>query len=304
MIINSNNLDALFIGYKTAFDQAFSGAATAYKDIAMAVASVTAEETYGWLGQFPKVREWLGDRIIENLAAHTWTIRNRDFESTISVPRNSIEDDKIGVFTPMFREMGKAAAEHPDDLIFGLLKAGFTTVCYDGQNFFDTDHAVLNALGEPVSVSNMQAGAGPAWFLLDTSRAIKPMIYQERRRFDLVRLDKPEDPNVFLRKEYIYGVDGRSNVGFGLWQLAFASKAELTPENYEDARARMQNLKGDSDRLLGVKPTVLVVPPALEGAAMRLLNNGSRVITAGGSTFAVQNEWKDTAKPIVTAWAA
>ncbi len=66
----------------------------------------------------------------------------------------------------------------------------------------------------------------------------------------------------------------------------------------------MMTQKGDADRLLGVKPNVLVVPPGLEGAAMRLLNNGTRIEVVGGTPVPIQNEWKDTAKPIVTAWAA
>ena len=152
----------------------------------------------------------------------------------------------------------------------------------------------------------MQSGAGPAWFLLDTSRALKPLIYQERRPYRLVSKDRPEDDNVFNNKEFVYGVDGRSNAGFGLWQLAFGSKAELTPANYEAARAAMMAFKGDEGRPLNIRPDVLVAPPSLEGAAMRLLNNGTRVEIVGenDTPVAVQNEWANTAKPIVTAWVA
>ena len=270
----------------------------------MVVPSSTAEEQYGWLGQFPGMREWIGPRIIKNLVAHGYTIVNRRFENTISVPRTSIEDDRVGVFTPMFSEMGKAAAEHPDQLVLDLLKNGFTSLCYDRQFFFDTDHPVKNAAGLEASVSNMQAGAEPPWFLLDTHRAIKPMIYQERIPYKLTRLDEDRDDNVFFNDEYIYGTRGRSNVGFGLWQLAFGSKAALTADNYEAARAAMMELRGDEGRPLGIKPDTLVVGPALEGAALRLLNNGSRIVTVGDVPVPVQNEWAGSAKPIVTAWAA
>lgn len=199
-------------------------------------------------------------------------------------------------------EMGKSAAEHPDELVFSLFSQGFTTTCYDKQYYFDTDHPVQNAAGEVVSASNMQAGSGPAWFLLDCSRAIKPMVYQERIPYRLTPLNDDGDANVFWKDEYVYGVRARSNTGFGLWQLAYASKAELTAENYEAARAAMMNLRGDGGRPLGVKPNIIVVPTALEGAAMRLLNNGTRIVTVGGTSVAVQNEWAGTAKPIVSAW--
>jgi phage major head subunit gpT-like protein len=200
--------------------------------------------------------------------------------------------------------MGRSAAELPDELVFGLLKAGFTTPCYDGQYFFDADHpvGVNNAV---VSVSNFQGGTGEPWFLLDCSRPLKAMIFQERRALGaLVRKDQPDDDNVFWRKEFVYGSDGRCNAGFGLWQLAHASRQPLTPANYEAARKAMMALRGDEGRPLGVKPDVLVCGSALEGAAMRLLNNGTRIEIPDGSTtpVAVQNEWAGTAKPIVTAW--
>lgn len=154
----------------------------------------------------------------------------------------------------------------------------------------------------------MQTGSGPAWFLMDTSRAMKPLIYQERIPYKLTALDDDRDANVFFQDEYIYGVRARANAGFGLWQLAYASKAELNAENYELARQRMLNLTGDEGRPLGIKPNVLVVPTTLEGAAMRLLNNGTRIVSvdngSGGTTpISVQNEWANTAKPIVTVWA-
>ena len=224
---------------------------------------------------------------------------------TISVPRNDVEDDQYGIFAPMFTEMGRSAAEFPDELIFGLLSAGFTTDCYGGQFFFDTDHPVGNGEQAPVAVSNFQGGSGEPWFLLDCSRPLKPMIFQERRQLDnLVRKDDERDDNVFWRKEYVYGSDGRCNAGFGLWQLAYASKEELNAENYEAARKAMMTLRGDEGRPLGVRPDTLVCGPDLEGAAMRLLNNGTRVALVGEGDLpvAIQNECAGTAKPIVTAW--
>ena len=61
------------------------------------------------------------------------------------------------------------------------------------------------------------------WFLLDTSRALKPFIVQMRKRPQLVRKDKVSDDNVFFFKKLLYGVDYRGNAGFGLWQIAAAS---------------------------------------------------------------------------------
>ena len=134
MIINQETLGAIFTAFKTLFGKGLESAPSAYKQIAMTVPSSTREEVYAWLGQFPGMREWLGPRVVKNLSAHGFKIVNRDFESTVSVPRNDIEDDRYGVFGPVMSEMGRAAGEHPDQLIFSLLSAGFATNCYDGQS--------------------------------------------------------------------------------------------------------------------------------------------------------------------------
>jgi phage major head subunit gpT-like protein len=307
MLINSTNLNAMYTGFKTAFNTAFSGAETFYKRVAMVVTSSSREENYGWMNQQSGLREWIGDRVVKSLSLSSFTIKNRKFEDTIGVSREDIEDDRIGVLTPFVSEMGRAAAEHPDQLIAELLKTGFTAPCYDEQNFFDTDHPVGEGAAA-VPVSNMQDGAGAPWFLLDTSRAVRPLVFQQRVAPVFTALNRENDQNVFLDDEYLYGIRARANAGFGLWQLAYASKAELTPANYEAARAAMMAFKGDGGRPLGVKPNVLIVPPSLEGAAMRLLNNGTRVENvdtgSGIVPVALQNEWAKTAEPIITPWLA
>lgn len=295
MIVNAQSIELAFKGFKTVFTDAYMSAPAHADKISMKVASSSADETYGWLGAFPSMREWIGPRHIQNLAAQGFTIKNRKFEATLGVPRDSISDDKLGLFKPMFAEMGQGARRHPEELVFGLLKSGFATTCYDGQNFFDTDHPVTDAGGAVTTVSNMQAGSSPAWFLLDTSRAVRPIIWQEREGYEFQQVNASNDERVFLTDEYLYGIRARVNAGFGLWQLAFGSAATLDATNYAAARAAMMNFKSNDGRILGVTPTVLVVPPALEDAALHLLNTETK--DGGGS-----NPWKGTASLIVTPY--
>lgn len=298
MLINPANLRTLYNGYSTAFTAGIAQAGSPlYPRIATVVPSNTRSNEYGWLGQMPRIREWIGDRVVQNLDTKGYTIRNRSFESTIAVSRDDIEDDNIGIYTPMFTEFGRSSATFPDELVWDLLGAGFTTPCFDGQYFFDTDHPVLDARGNAYSVSNTQGGSGSAWYLIDDSRAIKPLIYQTRRPFELTRMDANTDEVVFNRKEYRYGTDGRCNVGFGFWQLAVGSKQPLTAANYEAARTTLATQRADYGRPLGVSGRLLIVPPALEGAARKLLNSE---YAAGGET----NQWKGTADLLVVPWLA
>lgn len=298
MIINAAALSALFQGFKTIFNKAFEGAPSDWDKVAMLVPSSTSQEVYAWLGSTSTMREWIGDRVIQQLKSHNFTIRNKTYESTVGVPREAIEDDQTGVYSPMIADLGEQARMHPDQLIFALLAAGFTGLCYDGQYYFDTDHPVHNpTTGTDDSVSNYQAGTGNAWYLLDTTRAIKPLIYQRRAPYKFISKDKETDTNVFMRREYVYGVDGRCNVGYGLWQMAYASKAALTADNYATARAAMMGRKGDNGKPLGVRPNLLVCDPSNEAAAKLILE--AEYLSGGGS-----NTYRNTAKLLVTPWLA
>ena len=192
MIVNRANLDALFEGFNTRFNASFEGATSYVDSVAMTVPSSARQENYAWLGAMPGFREWNGPRVVQNLTMQTYALKNLPFESTISVPTDDIADDQYGVFGPMFSEMGRRAKTHPDELLFALMKDAFSTLCYDGQNFFDADHPVGDS-GAQVSVANTDGGSGAAWFLLDTSRAILPFIWQLRKPYLLIRKDDPRD---------------------------------------------------------------------------------------------------------------
>ncbi|MFQ1965432.1 Mu-like prophage major head subunit gpT family protein [Aeromonas veronii] len=276
-MITSALLQSLFTGFKKNFEDAKGEAPAQYTKIATVIKSTTKSNTYGWLGKFPNLRKWVGDRVIESMKAHGYQIVNEDFEATVAVDRNDIEDDELGIYAPMFAEMGRSAGIHPDELCFGLLGAGFTTPCYDGQYFFDTDHPVYpkaDGTGTPVLTANVVVDAGyqgEPWFLLDTSRALKPVIFQDRKSPQLIAMTKIDDEAVFTRKEFRYGVDCRDAAGFGFWQLAFANKRALTPDNLWDAYSKMRDFQADGGRKLGVKATMLVVHPSLEKLATQML---------------------------------
>lgn len=143
MIVNQANLHGLTVGYSTAFNKSFDTTQSNYQKVATVVPSTTGEQDYKWLGQMPGMREWIGEREVQALAAYDYLIKNKKFEMTIGVPRDDIEDDKYGVYTPLFSNMGEAAALQPDELVFGAMMSGFNEKCYDGLSFFNTAHLLL-----------------------------------------------------------------------------------------------------------------------------------------------------------------
>jgi phage major head subunit gpT-like protein len=314
MEISQANLVSLFTGFDVVFQRGFEKPPSYYEQIATIVRSTSRQTTYPWLGRTTTFREWLGDRVLQALEAHTYTIVNRNFEDTVGIDRNDIEDDNYGVYEPIIEQLGWDTKVHPDMLLFQMIKQAVTSpsvvVGYDGQPYFSADHPV-GPMGDPVrqtSVSNISSsGSGPYWFLIDASRAIRPFIFQLCREYAVTRMNTLTDEGVFNRREFRYGVDGRANTGVGLWQLAYASNQDLSnPANYGAARASMRSIKTDGGQPFGAlssrNGTFLVVPPALEEVARQLLNSEFMVGAGASASVPTTNIWRNSADLIVSEY--
>jgi len=297
MIVSQASLDALRVGFKAEFQRGLLMAPPLKDRVAMTVRSSTFESRYGWLKKLSGMREWIGPRVADNLEESTYSIQNRHFEKTVTVDRNDIEDDNLGQYSAMFAEMGELVSALPEQLVWGLLNAGFTTNGFDGVPFFSATHPINDANGVATTYANTDGGAGTPWFLLNTTRTVKPIIYQERKPPEFVTQDDPALQTVFQNRQFTYGVDMRCNVGYGFPQMAWGSRQTLNAANYAIGRAAIQNMKGDGGRPLGLVPNLLVVPPSLESAGRQILN--SEYGTGG-----VTNEWKGTAELLVVPWLA
>lgn len=300
MIVNRAAISALFINLKATFNNAFAAAPTTWQEIAMLVPSTTSSEDYVWLSNFPRMRRWIGEKFIKSLKAFKYSIVNEDFEATVEVNRNDIEDDRLGIYKPQAESAGTSAKQLPDEVIGEVVAGVFTGFCFDGQLFCDTDHPVLvdgvetsvsnkgvavlsiatQALaiasfgaaktamtsfkddeGRPLNVrpnvllvaTNMEdiahalmtsdrledgkpnlyknsckvvvspwLAAGQ-WMLLDTTKPVKPFIYQERKKPVFVSQTSMENDNVFMLKKYRFGAEARCAGGYGFWQLCYGS---------------------------------------------------------------------------------
>lgn len=301
MLVNKQNVKSIFINLKATFQKAFTQNPSDWQKVAMVVPSTGSQNDYSWLSRFPKMREWIGEKVIKSLAAFNYTIQNKDWEATVEVDRNDIEDDQLLGYAQQAQAAGQSAAELPADIVFALLSDGFKNLCYDGQFFFDSDHPVngssvsnkgtkkLNAdtlakaqasygaartamrsfkdeEGEslrinptvlvvppaledvanylmtadrfPDNTPNIYKGTSEvmvvpnlksdtAWFLLDTSKLMKPLIYQERKKPDFVEQTDYSNDNVFMNKKFHFGAEARANGGYGFWQMGYGSDGSV-----------------------------------------------------------------------------
>lgn len=140
MQINQSTLAALYKGYRTLYVDAYQAGAVMWDRVAMRTTSTAAEELYHWLGSIPGMSKLLGEIVIKNLAAHRYSIINDEYADVIAVRQADIERDTYGIYNPLFGALGLAAKQHADELVANLMVNGFTSLCYTGKNFFDTNH--------------------------------------------------------------------------------------------------------------------------------------------------------------------
>jgi len=167
ILVNATAINGLFTSLKATFNKAFAGAESQWKETAMLVPSTTKQNDYAWLSNFPKMRKWIGDKVVKALSAFSYTIVNEDFEATVEVDRNDIKDDDLGIYGIQAQDAGMSAKELPDEIVTELKDKAFESECFDGQYFYDTDHVVAgasisNKLTVPLSAASV-AAAKASW---------------------------------------------------------------------------------------------------------------------------------------------
>ena len=116
MNITASNLDAIFKAFQTKFNEAQKAAQARVTpndllvdDIAVTFVGGGSATQHSWLEQLHGIHEWVGERVLNNAKLGKLTVVNRDFENTVKVSRNEIEDDQYGVYSPLIGMMGADA---------------------------------------------------------------------------------------------------------------------------------------------------------------------------------------------------
>ncbi len=236
--IRSASLDPFFLNLDTMYQQGYMAGESTYEQWAQTITSSSKTTVHGWMDKFPKLREWIGPRVVEDIVAQTYSLTNKKFELTYAVERTDIDDDMLGLYAPAAQMMGMQAKEWPDDQMTPILEAGFTATTFDGAAFFSASHPIDTA-GE-TTTSN------------------------------------------------------QSNL---MTSSAFA------PGTVATMRSNLRNLKGRDNKPLGMNLKAVMIPPALEQAALQLANSEYIVATFGvnAATGSQSNVLKGSFTPIVNA---
>ena len=219
MLVNRSNLQIIFRNLKTSFQKAYDAADPQWQKFSMLIESSGKLNDYSWIEYFPKMREWVGEKVIKSLSGKHYEVVNRDFESTIEVDRNDIEDDMLGIYRPMAEMAGYSAKQLPDEIMFELLSAGFTRKCYDDKNFYAADHPVgagvaSNTFTKPLSIDtfaaarasygaarvalqNMKDDEGRPLNIMPNVLVVGPSLDAEAKVLTMAEKFKDDDPNPY-----------------------------------------------------------------------------------------------------------
>jgi len=109
-----------------------------------------------WLGAAPQMRRWKDERRPGALSHYSWEVEVLDYEASIRVDMNALRDARFNPYEARIREMAQNAGRLRYNLLSDLIRNGGARPCYDGQFFFDTDHAE----GDSGVQSNRLTGTG------------------------------------------------------------------------------------------------------------------------------------------------
>lgn len=146
MLVTKAAIQQLQVGFSSIHRAGWNKTEPKLVELATTVPSNTRTNTYGWMGRLLKMRKWDGPRVIQNLNTHAYQLENEPYELTVGVDRDDIEDDQLGVYNPLFEELGRNSKKWPDQVLKTALQAGTTNLGFDGVAFFASTHP-LNAAG-------------------------------------------------------------------------------------------------------------------------------------------------------------
>ena len=112
-----------------------------FNAVANTFKSDQASEDYAFLDVVGPLREWVGGRQAQGFKETDLTIVNKHFEKTMEYKVKDLRRDKLDLLKAKVGDLVKRAYTHPASMVSTLIKNGETGLCYDGQYFFDTDHA-------------------------------------------------------------------------------------------------------------------------------------------------------------------
>jgi phage major head subunit gpT-like protein len=159
--LDAHKIEAANVGFHTSFNNRLGKAESVFRKLATVVETSDLIDRQVWITSTPKMRRWVGDKVLTKLRAESHPILTYPHEASLEIPKHDLLNDKLGLWSPKINQIADAYGEAIDELVIAMLAAGTTGTslgaCYDGQNLLDSDHTALSIGG--TSQSNIVDGA-------------------------------------------------------------------------------------------------------------------------------------------------
>jgi len=199
------------------------------------VTSTSKDQKYGWLGDVPAIKEWIGDKDTSGLKDAEYTIVNKHWYVSVAIDENEIKDDQTNMIRPRVETMATDMANFPMDLVAELIRDGDTNLAYDGQAFFANRTVNDNLLaGTGITLAQLKTDMATGRvamqrFVSDTGKLfkLKPNVIVcppelEVSFMELIKSTSPQDASN-------YNSAGRNP--WSTWITSVISIPELTDTN-------------------------------------------------------------------------
>jgi len=156
MNINDKELQELNKQLNAKWTSAFSAAPQSQLNaLATRYTSTTASNHYAFMEAIGGWSEWNGARQFKDVASQQFEVLNKDYEMSIKMPKNQLEDDQIGMYVDIVPNMVAGWFKKQQALIMNVLTSN--PVAYDGGSLFKTDRTYGDSVINNTTTSALDA---------------------------------------------------------------------------------------------------------------------------------------------------
>ena len=214
----------------TMIGDAYTSTPTLYDRFSTTIPMDSEFLTFAWTGMLPQMRVWSGSRVTFEHAPQTYTVGCLPFESTLTVDRFDLDDDKFGVYYRDLPDIARQAKRWPDLQMRNLLEnAAPWTGAYqnglDGLTHWNTAHPVDLYDTNKNTYCNDFTGGGQTINGILIGGAFSPTAFKTLYEYQLTLKAEDGEPMGLLPKTLMYPAQMHGEVELVLKNESFAPPA-------------------------------------------------------------------------------
>lgn len=200
-MISGNVPKHLTVGARTGFLVALKKYPADWKKVAMVCSLDGSAVDLVDLGAAPMPKSSKTGITIQDMIEKTIAVTPVDWDVTVWISQNAIDDDRTGSLLRRCRQAGENFNKHLNNRVFSVLNGGDGSTygaCYDGKDFFDNDHVDGGANYQ--TVQSNEGALTPTIDNFETTWVAAQGIRDDQGEYCLYNYDQPVVPPALYRE--------------------------------------------------------------------------------------------------------